>query len=160
MPHVANANHIRRTSADSSCHAQSPAFIFVHACPSIACFIRVVGAVVGESLIGAVQTVLVNCARDAVLSCPVQCREIPTVTKQMSLSLFAIPRRLTATYLDEANVGGAFSEALTANVQPILADETSAMRADTATHELLVFMSNAPLPISIARHCLILRIFL
>jgi hypothetical protein len=50
------------------------------------------------------------------------------------------------TYLDEANVCGAFSEALTADVQAIFADETSAMRADTATHELLVSLSNSFLP--------------
>src|SRR5690242_15599841 len=35
-------------------------------------------------------------------------------------------------YLDKSNVGGFFSEALTADVQAILADETSFVCADTA----------------------------
>ena len=36
------------------------------------------------------------------------------------------------SYLGEANVGRLFSEALTADVQAVLADETSRVRADTA----------------------------
>ena len=36
------------------------------------------------------------------------------------------------SYLDETNVGGLLTEALTADVQAVLADETSLVGADTA----------------------------
>lgn len=40
--------------------------------------------------------------------------------------------RIRKSYLDETNVGGLLAEALTADVEAVLADETSRVRADTA----------------------------
>jgi hypothetical protein len=37
-------------------------------------------------------------------------------------------------YLDETNVGGLFTEALAADVESVLADETGAMSADAAVN--------------------------
>lgn len=55
-----------------------------------------------------------------------------------------------ATDLVEANVGGLLTEALTADVQAVLADETGLVSADTAVEEpmlaslLLVLRSRSP----------------
>ena len=38
-------------------------------------------------------------------------------------------------YLDESNVGGLFTEALTADVESVLADQTSLVGADAAIHQ-------------------------
>lgn len=43
-------------------------------------------------------------------------------------------------YLDEANVGGLLTEALTADVEAVLADQTGLVGADTAIKILLVFL--------------------
>jgi Zn-dependent M28 family amino/carboxypeptidase len=43
-----------------------------------------------------------------------------------------------AAYLDESNVGGLFTEALTADVQAVLADQTSLVCADSAVVKLSV----------------------
>jgi len=48
-------------------------------------------------------------------------------------------------YLDEANVGGLLSEALTADVQAVLADETSLVLADTAVEAYMLAIDLAPL---------------
>ena len=45
------------------------------------------------------------------------------------------------SYLDEANVGGLLTEALTAKVKAILADKTSLVGTETAkTHQLAVLL--------------------
>lgn len=46
-----------------------------------------------------------------------------------------------ATHLGETDVGGLLAEALTADVQAILADETSLVRADTAMKPLVSYPS-------------------
>ena len=46
-----------------------------------------------------------------------------------------VPRRKSQIYLDETNVGGLFTEALTADIEAVLADKTSAVGADTAVGE-------------------------
>jgi hypothetical protein len=46
-------------------------------------------------------------------------------------------------YLDESNIGGLFSEALSADVQAILADKTSLVRANSALkHEKVSYYSS------------------
>jgi hypothetical protein len=45
------------------------------------------------------------------------------------------------TYLDEANVGGLLTEALTADVQAVLADQTSRVGADAAVSTVLAIGS-------------------
>jgi len=49
------------------------------------------------------------------------------------------------SYLDEANVGGLLSEALTADVQAVLADETSLVLADTAMKADMLAIDLAPM---------------
>ena len=44
-------------------------------------------------------------------------------------------RGFVNTYLDETNVGGLLTEALTADVQAVLADETGLVGADTAVED-------------------------
>jgi hypothetical protein len=44
-------------------------------------------------------------------------------------------RGFVDAYLDEANVGGLLTEALTADVQAVLADETSLVGADAAVEK-------------------------
>jgi hypothetical protein len=44
-------------------------------------------------------------------------------------------RGFVNAYLDETNVGGLLTEALTADVQTVLADETSTVGADAAVEE-------------------------
>ena len=44
---------------------------------------------------------------------------------------------LSVKYLDETNIGSLLTEALTADVQAILADETSFVSADTAVKIIL-----------------------
>jgi len=49
-------------------------------------------------------------------------------------------------YLDESNVRGLLSEALTADVQAIFADQTSLVGADTAISQLLAPAPDIPMP--------------
>jgi hypothetical protein len=44
---------------------------------------------------------------------------------------------ISHAYLDESNVGGFFSEALTADVETVLSDETSLVSADSAEGQRL-----------------------
>lgn len=51
-------------------------------------------------------------------------------------------------YLDESNIGGLLSEALTADVQAILADQTSFVSADTAiNYQLPLLLISQFIPI-------------
>jgi hypothetical protein len=50
----------------------------------------------------------------------------------------------TTTYLDEANVGALLTEALTADVQAVLADQTSRVGADAAVSTVLAIVSWKP----------------
>lgn len=59
-------------------------------------------------------------------------------------------------YLDESNVRGLLSEALTADVQAILADQTSFVGANTAISQQSApapISSHPPISISISRNC-------
>jgi len=47
-------------------------------------------------------------------------------------------------YLDEANVGGLLTEALTADVESVLADETGLVGADTAIYDDELAFCSAP----------------
>ena len=52
-------------------------------------------------------------------------------------------------YLDKSNVGGLLSEALTADVQAVFADETSFVGADTAIIQLsasILKFTQVPIP--------------
>lgn len=44
------------------------------------------------------------------------------------------------SYLDEANVGGLLTEALTADVEAVLADQTGLVGADAAVHKVKIIM--------------------
>jgi hypothetical protein len=44
------------------------------------------------------------------------------------------------SYLDEANVGGLLTEALTADVEAVLADQTGLVGADAAVREVKIIM--------------------
>ena len=48
------------------------------------------------------------------------------------------------SYLDETNVGGLLAEALTADVEAVLADQTSGVGADAAVSTVLAFGSWKP----------------
>lgn len=53
-------------------------------------------------------------------------------------------RGFVDAYLDEANVGGLLTEALTADVQAVLADETSLVGADAAVEKWIVSQMFSP----------------
>lgn len=55
-------------------------------------------------------------------------------------------RYISDAYLDESNVGGLLTEALTANVETVLADETGLVGADAAVHNQTLARSLLPTP--------------
>jgi hypothetical protein len=66
-------------------------------------------------------------------------------------------RGFVNAYLDETNVGGLLTEALTADVQAVLADETSGVGADAAVEKMerqpdVLFFDCDPLARVRARH--------
>ena len=54
---------------------------------------------------------------------------------------------VTRTYLDEANVGALLAEALTADVEAVLADQTSGVGADAAVSTVLAIAYWYPGPL-------------
>ena len=54
------------------------------------------------------------------------------------------PRGIDESYLDETNVGGLLAEALTADVEAVLADQTSGVGADAAVVESQPPFSQSP----------------
>ena len=56
------------------------------------------------------------------------------------------------SYLGEANVGGLLSEALTADVEAVLADETSRVGADAAANNVRPMFHSRPFSISRAMY--------
>ena len=54
--------------------------------------------------------------------------------------------------LDEANVGGLLTEALTADVEAVLADETGLVGADAAAAGTLAVVARARVPDGFVRH--------
>ena len=54
--------------------------------------------------------------------------------------------------LNEANVGGLLTEALTADVEAVLADETGLVGADTAATGALAVLPRARVPDGFVRH--------
>ena len=54
--------------------------------------------------------------------------------------------------LDEANVGGLLTEALTADVEAVLADQTGAVGADAARASALAVLAGAGVPDGFVRH--------
>lgn len=61
------------------------------------------------------------------------------------MSPFSI-RRISDAYLDESNVGGLLTEALTADVKTVLADETGLVGADAAVHNQTLAKSILSIP--------------
>ena len=53
---------------------------------------------------------------------------------------------ISEAYLDESNVGGLLTEALTADVKTVLADETGLVGADAAVHIHTLATSILPIP--------------
>ena len=65
----------------------------------------------------------------------------------MVLPISRTQRSSLESYLDEANVGGLLTEALTADIETVLADQTGAVGADTAVergHCQYTFHSQTP----------------
>jgi hypothetical protein len=62
------------------------------------------------------------------------------------------------TVLDEANVGALLTEALTADVEAVLADQTSGVGADAALAGALAVSPRAGVPDRLVRHDVWLRV--
>jgi len=67
-------------------------------------------------------------------------------------SSLVLPREKRLPVLGEANVGALLTEALTADVQAVLADQTSLVGADTAAPGALAVGARARVPDGFVRH--------
>ena len=60
---------------------------------------------------------------------------LPVLSENMSVSFKTLPRVIDMSYLDETDIFGLLTEALTADHEAVLADDTSLMSAGAAAEK-------------------------